>query len=125
VVKVGALPREGRRSASQPAWPEPKHLGQRIQAIQGDAEPEAEHDNVKGLCSSPPALRFLGLGHAGSRDAEVEGSPVSDPFLTTWVFWSILRVEVVRGAVAQLGERYNRTVEVRGSSPLSSTRRRA
>ena len=25
------------------------------------------------------------------------------------------------GAVAQLGERYNRTVEVRGSSPLSST----
>ena len=26
------------------------------------------------------------------------------------------------GAVAQLGERYNRTVEARGSSPLSSTR---
>ena len=26
-----------------------------------------------------------------------------------------------RGAVAQMGERYNRTVEVRGSSPLSST----
>ena len=26
-----------------------------------------------------------------------------------------------RGAVAQLGERYNRTVEARGSSPLSST----
>ena len=25
------------------------------------------------------------------------------------------------GAVAQLGERYNRTVEARGSSPLSST----
>ncbi len=25
------------------------------------------------------------------------------------------------GAVAQLGERYNRTVEVRGSNPLSST----
>ena len=27
------------------------------------------------------------------------------------------------GAVAQLGERYNRTVEARGSSPLSSTDR--
>ena len=27
----------------------------------------------------------------------------------------------VCGAVAQLGERYNRTVEVRGSNPLSST----
>ena len=27
----------------------------------------------------------------------------------------------VWGAVAQLGERYNRTVEVRGSNPLSST----
>jgi hypothetical protein len=26
-----------------------------------------------------------------------------------------------RGAVAHLGERYNRTVEARGSSPLSST----
>jgi hypothetical protein len=25
------------------------------------------------------------------------------------------------GAVAQMGERYNRTVEVRGSNPLSST----
>ncbi len=30
-------------------------------------------------------------------------------------------IGVERGAVAQLGERYNRTVEVRGSSPLSST----
>ena len=28
---------------------------------------------------------------------------------------------LARGAVAQLGERYNRTVEVRGSNPLSST----
>jgi hypothetical protein len=26
-----------------------------------------------------------------------------------------------RGAVAQLGERYNRTVEVKGSNPFSST----
>ena len=30
-------------------------------------------------------------------------------------------LSTARGAVAQLGERYNRTVEVRGSSPLSST----
>ena len=29
---------------------------------------------------------------------------------------------MARGAVAQLGERYNRTVEARGSNPLSSTR---
>ena len=30
-------------------------------------------------------------------------------------------LSTARGAVAQLGERYNRTVEARGSSPLSST----
>ncbi len=29
-------------------------------------------------------------------------------------------LSTVRGAVAHLGERYNRTVEARGSSPLSS-----
>lgn len=34
---------------------------------------------------------------------------------------SILTRAVDHGAVAQLEERYNRTVEVRGSSPLSST----
>ena len=34
------------------------------------------------------------------------------------IYWSSVNE---RGAVAQLGERYNRTVEVKGSSPFSST----
>jgi hypothetical protein len=42
-------------------------------------------------------------------------------FLTTEQLWAILSAYVARGAVAQMGERYNRTVEVRGSNPLSST----
>jgi hypothetical protein len=38
--------------------------------------------------------------------------------LDIYSFWG--RIAAHRGAVAQLGERYNRTVEVRGSNPLSS-----
>ena len=33
--------------------------------------------------------------------------------------WATIRFAI--GPVAQLGERYNRTVEVRGSNPLRST----
>jgi hypothetical protein len=36
-------------------------------------------------------------------------------------YWLGYNIGALSGAVAQLGERYNRTVEVEGSSPFGST----
>ena len=36
-------------------------------------------------------------------------------------YWLGYNISALSGAVAQLGERYNRTVEVEGSSPFGST----
>ena len=53
--------------------------------------------------------------HTGRNRVYVSHPPVLDSCSISG------RIRKLHGAVAQLGERYNRTVEVRGSSPLSST----
>ena len=76
--------------------------------------------NVTVLCIIQGELIVCGVTRAALQPALPRTPVLIEPgSLTTTPRFS--KINNTRGAVAQLGERYYRTVEVEGSSPFGST----
>ena len=70
-----------------------------------------------------PMARHAGGRRAGATEGldSADCDPINAAHLTSLLFVPLESYRSAAGAVAQMGERCNRTAEVRGSIPLSST----
>jgi hypothetical protein len=120
-VSAGHFPRYARpipEDAKQPAYSVGpiKHLSSKFARVTVEgAQPldVVENDRPRGGC-------VLGLQREQRREMIDENQPAERAAKITGT--SPARKRPRGGAVAQTGERCNRTAEVRGSNPLSSTR---
>src|SRR5690606_19895367 len=78
-------------------------------------------DRQGGCQRNPPRLPGAGQLHGEARRACPAPSPVKGPHPSSVARYLVL-LYAASGAVAQLGERVVRNDEVRGSTPLGSTK---